>query len=424
MNGTTSGPLLHKLGLAKSPDSRVRLLKQLEKHFHQHAVDEFVKLLADPRFQDVEFPVVQHHVPYLKNLTVGELKAACLRNPEYKPNLQHILPYLDTSGQDLSWANVQPSETKKPPYPVFQVISDKSTAKSDGKDGEVDLKELRHFFLEVLRTVYNTQLENGGLDGRDGYVSFALIQSIDFASSDVDKGLPLDDWNATHIADNFFHRKWVTSAAKWWEKTVNKKYCCVTYSKNRVGDDRAHTLEYRKLKVKILRALSFLEAHRQARNVFTKQLSDSSGVAANENTVLEESKAESDAAQEVIDSANKDDLMIIIAHYFCAILLNKSGVYVNVLLSEGVLEPKEASVYQNEIDSLLVSVQNCSVMDSPEDVVQASKHLGATIEEAPVVGATKEPSGDEKVASTVGTGKSEGGRDVVVSGDLSKSFEA
>lgn len=166
INGTTSGPLLNKLGLAKSPDSRERLLKQLEKHFRQHAIDMFVRLLADPRFQDVELPVVQHHVSLSKNLTLPELKAAVLRNPKYKPSLKNILPYMDTAGADLSWANVEASQVEAPP--VFKAMPEEFTPSKSDRESTESLQELRHFFLEVLNTVYQSQLENGELDGRDG----------------------------------------------------------------------------------------------------------------------------------------------------------------------------------------------------------------------------------------------------------------
>lgn len=393
VNGTTAGPLLNKLGLAKSPDSRVRLLAQLKKHFLKHIVDEFVKLLADPRFPDVYLPVVQQNVPFLKNLTLSELKAACLRHPKYKPNLEHILPYLDTAGADLSWANVDSSNTKAPP--VFSVIKGSETARTGKHSGE-NIKELRHFFLEVLNTVYNTQLENGELDGRDGFVSYSLIQSIDFASSDVDKGMSLDDWQAAQIGNKFYNKKFVQSSAKSWESIVNKKYCCINYSNRRVGDDRAHTLEYRMLKTNVLRAVSFIEAHRQARKTFTDQLADSSVVDANEQIVLDESNAETATAQQVLDDQDPQDVLIIKNLYFCAILLNKSAKYTERLLNEGVLEEKEASVYLDEIDTCLISVKNSSVMEIPEDAQAVSKHVDTSqMEEAqgsPIKEDTKESS--------------------------------
>jgi hypothetical protein len=260
VNGTLAGPLLKKLGLAKSPEARTRLLKQLEKHLEKHMLDNFIKLLADPRFQGVSLPIIQSHVPYLKNISVDEIKAACERNPKYTPNLSGILPYLDTAGHDMSWANVKPSETRTP-----LLFDDIKGMSSTDKDEKEDIIELRHFFLELLSTIYNRQLDDGGLDGRDGFVAYSLLQSIDFASSDIDKGMPLDDWGATHVVDKYFTAHWAERGAKICENIVNKKLCCIHYSKNRVGDDRAHTFEYKKLKIKVLRAISFLEAHRQVR---------------------------------------------------------------------------------------------------------------------------------------------------------------
>jgi hypothetical protein len=160
----------------------------------------------------------------------------------------------------MSWANVKPSETRTP-----LLFDDIKGMSSTDKDEKEDIIELRHFFLELLSTIYNRQLDDGGLDGRDGFVAYSLLQSIDFASSDIDKGMPLDDWGATHVVDKYFTAHWAERGAKICENIVNKKLCCIHYSKNRVGDDRAHTFEYKKLKIKVLRAISFLEAHRQVR---------------------------------------------------------------------------------------------------------------------------------------------------------------
>jgi hypothetical protein len=309
--------------------------------------------------------------------------------------LQHILPYLDTAGADLSWANVDSSKTKAPPVVPASTIAGPETA-ATGKDSEEDIKELRHFFLEVLRTVYNKQLDDGELDGRDGFVSYSLIQSIDFASSDVDAGKSLDDWQAAQIGNKFYNNKAVQSIANTWESTVNKKYCCIRYSNQRVGDDRAHTLEYKMVKTNVLRAISFIEAHRQARETFTKQLSASSEVDANEQIVLDESNAETATAQDVLDNEDQQDVLVIRNLYFCAILLNKSAKYAENLLKEGVLEEKEASGYLDEIDTSLVAVNNCSVMDIDEDAQAVSKHMEASqMEEAqvaPIQEDTKESS--------------------------------
>lgn len=251
-------------------------MKQLDKHFDKQLVDEFVNLLADPRFQGVELPAIRAHVPYLTNITLSELKAACRWS-------RSVLGQRD-----------EPSETHRPLFFESTTASKKAT--------DTDTKELRHFFLEVLSTIYNHQLETGELDGRDGFVSYSLLQSIDFTSSDVDKGLPLNDWTATQVTDKFFSRLFVESGWNAWQKVNNIKYCCS--NSDRVGDDRAHTFECKKLKVQVLRAISFIEAHRQARKIITDALSDSNEIDPIEQIVLDESIAETDKAQKDLDSVD------------------------------------------------------------------------------------------------------------------------
>ena len=63
LNGTFSGPLLVKLGLAKPTETRVKVVKRFESHYYKNLLDTFVNMLADPRFACVDFAVVKHHVP-------------------------------------------------------------------------------------------------------------------------------------------------------------------------------------------------------------------------------------------------------------------------------------------------------------------------------------------------------------------------
>lgn len=52
----------------------------------QYSLTEYVSLLADERFCDLDFTVVREHVPFLRDITYEQLKAAVKR---HKVSIQH-----------------------------------------------------------------------------------------------------------------------------------------------------------------------------------------------------------------------------------------------------------------------------------------------------------------------------------------------
>lgn len=97
VNGPTAGPLLKKLGLVTPTETREKIMKNYRQvsraavpaerwrcraelktltrcyylqHMVQNSLLDYVALLADPRFRDVEFAVVQDNIPwYSKSIT-------------------------------------------------------------------------------------------------------------------------------------------------------------------------------------------------------------------------------------------------------------------------------------------------------------------------------------------------------------------
>lgn len=344
INGPTSGPLLNKLGLARSTDARVKLLEDMEHTFRRHLVDYFVRLLADDRFHDVDFGLVKEHVPLLQDLTLNELKSAVQRNMDITANLKHVLPYLDAGDLNLSWTG------------VYKMSETKESAALQGhlnKDDTMNKIELRHFYLGILATVYSEQRDRGEMDGRAAFVSYSLLQSIDVASSNVDKGAPLNDWEAAHIVE--------TSQLKLLQIVYTQLIKLLKYTKLYQGDDRAHTLKYQKLRLDVLRALAFIEAHEDALKKFTGQFADSDGeFRESEKTVVDEVKAEMQLAREVLETSDKRDVDVITSHYFCIILLNQWAKYVEKLHDGGILMDREATAYIEKAEKSLDYARHCS----------------------------------------------------------------
>ena len=110
ISGSLSGPLLTALGLADSTESRKRIVQQAELAARRRMLDDFIHLMTDARFYFVDFSLVQHHCPMLRNLTAVELETAVQQNKDsvhpdryLTPNLEHVLPYVPDSAA-LRWA--------------------------------------------------------------------------------------------------------------------------------------------------------------------------------------------------------------------------------------------------------------------------------------------------------------------------------
>jgi hypothetical protein len=65
INGPTSGALLRRLGLVTPTECRKKVIENYHQHMAQHALNEYVALLTEKRFEDVDFSAVKAHIPFL-----------------------------------------------------------------------------------------------------------------------------------------------------------------------------------------------------------------------------------------------------------------------------------------------------------------------------------------------------------------------
>lgn len=101
VNGLLSGPLLKLLKLSKSEKTRKKVVENYWKNMVEHVLVEYVRLLSQDRFQEVDFSLVREHVPFIGGITFAELMAAVevhkRLTPPYlysTPNLAHVIPYI------------------------------------------------------------------------------------------------------------------------------------------------------------------------------------------------------------------------------------------------------------------------------------------------------------------------------------------
>lgn len=80
INAPTCGPMLKKLGLVTPTETRLKIISKYRLRMIQHSLTEYVSLLADERFWDLDFTVVRAHIPFLRDVTYDQLKAAVKRH--------------------------------------------------------------------------------------------------------------------------------------------------------------------------------------------------------------------------------------------------------------------------------------------------------------------------------------------------------
>ena len=427
VNGSLSGPLLRKLGLAESTATRKRIVSHFAKSTKDHLMDDLIHLLTDPRFKHVDFSVISSHVPIFKDLTLEELSVAVEKNqasvpPDRyrRPDLSNILPYLLKKAEqeaDASMGGERPSleEGSNVLFQSYMNSADVQQQKQglDGEDGgaaesiggdsncidfdglasvyasarvpasPVDMRstlhksiantdlagtsdraiELRLIFVEALRHAYAHQVERGELDPR-GFLDYVLFQSLEFSSDEVSLGKPLNDWEATQIVGG----TWTSRV----EIGINRLYSLDCRHRS---DVRSISREYIQLRFEVSKALAFISAHTLAQERFQREfcVEGKGEFTSQERLVLEESQAQVRVAKAFLESKEKRDVTVIVSHLACVILLNKGARYMEYLAGEGLLKQKEAHHFIELTSHALDGLKYCSKSKHPGELTRAEK---------------------------------------------------
>lgn len=146
-----------------------------------HTIQEYVQLLADERFKDVDYTVIKAHVSYLKDMTLNQLmlavekhKEATPANKYTRPNLKNVVPYLykaDDENEETSDADKKGRVTfsgdvkvmrRKRQTSVQSMRRDRTQRTTvfdlTGKVDENEVYEERLVFLKLLRSCYYIQI--------------------------------------------------------------------------------------------------------------------------------------------------------------------------------------------------------------------------------------------------------------------------
>jgi len=211
-----------------------------------HTIQEYVELLSDERFKDVDYMVIKAHVSFLHDITFNQLMTAIKKHkeatPEHaysRPNLKHVVPYLyiaeEENGDTTNKNHIESAKfsgdmkvmRRKRQRSVQAMRRDrtqKTTVFDLAKVDEREVYEERLIFLKILRSSYYKQIgehnifhrqivkymnlseytlfvpltEHGELESR-GFISHSLFQSLDVEEDRAVRGLSLNDWEGLQV---------------------------------------------------------------------------------------------------------------------------------------------------------------------------------------------------------------------------------
>ena len=361
----------------------------------QNILVEYIALLAEKQFENVDYGIVREYVPPLKNVTKEEVDFAVAtykRNyPDKTPNLTNLLPYISQS-------------TSINQFPLFPGLDNKGsgTRHNFRNDAAVDAKrfqkenratlydfrapldkcvalEERLIFIDLLRREYLRQLDAGELDSR-GFIPFSLLQSLEFADDAASKGLPLHDWAASQTVGDIFTRK--------GDRALH------SYRVGGICNRQGHDEDFHIIRTQVLQALSFIKAHLAAEETFKAEFASITrqSLTLAEKTVIDESREQVARAESAINAFDAEDVNVVKSQYVCQILLHKSANYFEKLAHNGLMTEREAGEFLEKYDHELRKLRKSSELKAE------IHHLNQIFPEAFKLGALETIHGSESSA--------------------------
>jgi hypothetical protein len=317
VNGTTAGPVLKFLGLAKPNVSRKRTLRLFKASAETFVNQEFSKLMEEKRYMRTDVRVIKELVPFLSlNLQTPNLEYTGSENPAVMAH--HHVSRIATASR-----NTCPDET---------------------------LQEIRGLYLDLVNEAYADEVMNNELDERQGDDFDLLRQSVALAAADNGNQAPINDWGYTQTFSTFEDAR----------SFVMRRYQRWTTGSD--GYDDAAVREYHMERTAVLRAISFIEAHDLAEKKldnFVMSIMQSSiedddmtvlMVEDAIETVLEESAQQVSEAQNTLNLIPSVRIDKVVSNHVATILLRRLADYVEQRATDGFLTKKEARLYLDQID--------------------------------------------------------------------------
>ncbi len=137
-------------------------------------------------------------------------------------------------------------------------------------------------------------------------------------------------------------------------------------------------------------SLAFVRAHRVAQMIFKQDFANDVLTVA-EETVLNESNAQIQLAESTLEKLDRSDIHVVVSHFACHILLNKSVHFVEQLAKQNLIPETEASIMLVELDEYIEQLLECEKI-SHEDLMSHSQQSSILqqMSESSVIGETFE----------------------------------
>ncbi|KAG7371371.1 cyclic nucleotide-binding protein [Nitzschia inconspicua] len=356
INGTSAGPMLKMLGLAKPSISTERVKLLFEGMAMDFVYEQISQLYEESRFLHVNFEVLKKQVPFVTK----------------EPTKRH------GQGVDLNSYSVQRfnrQDSGCAHYLQVTGLSNRaSTFAAEGNEeheGEI-LLEVRQIFLELLGEAYKVLLDLGELDMQEdnGYIYDTLQASVNLARNEVEHNQStIQDWkwtekfifgtptlnSAQKEESDEIHTQQRDSVASWASSNMQVGNSAVPAVRDRSAA--------RRLRLDVLRTIAFQQGHKMARSkleLFINRIDIPDDGSVRETIrpalekVKEESKEQVKEAQEMLEKEiSKIDLEIILSHYCSRIIIHRLMKFIERTAEDGTLGKIEARKYLSDMDNRL-----------------------------------------------------------------------
>ena len=379
INGVAAGPFLKMLGLNDSTDIRDRMLECYQGHARQHAIDVLVRLVSEKRFQSVNLAVVRHHVLMLADLTHDELHEAAknLRksDPSRHVEMQGIRPYLKSSSSpnkdeddsnDGSGRGAPLYRHVKPDSVSTRTFARRSKSVAHMRQSQMvsalTLQELRHLFLEIVRSRYEHQITNGELADQE-FVAYTLKYAVDIASDRVSRGDKIRDWEYVDIV-GIPIRKAVGKVLH----RINRSIGLGKVFHSVFGEVSMFRPDEMARRIQVERCIAFIEAHESAQNIVKEQFLEDKRLERADEQVVAESEAQVKKAEKALSSFPPKDVGVIMSHKVCKIILHNVVEYIENLADSGLLKHQEAEGMLKDIQEQVTGIETCVTLRHPDEL--------------------------------------------------------
>jgi len=316
----------------------------VERHKNATPVNLYVK----PHLASI-FPYLQGD--QIENGAIMSLRSKSFEQM-FKSQSYERLVTLERSGPSPSPARHR-MKSEKSLNQLFGHVANPATGLNDAENIDVDdIDEIRLNYIEILRSCYYHQIENGSLE-EYGDLTYSLFQGLDFCEH---RGQPLNDWEATRVASDtrvvLANRIFVMTLRRLKQLWRRERKCCL-------GLDFLDPVNFR-IRFLVRQNLAFVRAHRHAQQIFQDRFLRVYGkLSPVESQIIQESQAQIRKAEADVNDIDEEDVLSVKGHLLSLILLNNSIQYVERLSRQKLIPEAPASDLLEVLDGLVEDTWVC-----------------------------------------------------------------